>query len=186
MPLTTADFRFGSGLTAMHSEISPNALNELRETAARVPPGNFAEVGVYRGGSAAILYAVAQASGRALFLFDTFTGIPHQGPMDHHKVGDFGDVDLASLKAALPAATFCVGVFPDTLVDTGPLALVHVDCDQYASVKACCEAFGPRMVPGGVMVFDDCDVLAGARQALQECFGDRATVSVQGKYRVVF
>jgi hypothetical protein len=73
------------------SVIGPRALDDLRAAASEAPPGDFVEVGVYKGGSAAVLAEVARARGRRLFLFDTFSGMPHseQG-VDHHVVGDFG------------------------------------------------------------------------------------------------
>jgi O-methyltransferase len=45
-----------------------------------------------------------------------------------------------------------------------------VDVDIYASVLSCCEYFFPRMVPGGVLVFDDYGMLTceGAKIALDE------------------
>jgi predicted O-methyltransferase YrrM len=170
------------------SIISPDLVNELVETARAAPPGDLVEVGVYQGGSAAALGGVAREQGRRLFLFDTFSGIPHADPeRDHHKVGDFADTSLDSVRAAIPDAICMPGVFPDTLTpDVGPIALAHVDCDQYASVRACCIALGPLMVPGGVMVFDDYDALQGARVAVDEVFGGRVQMSAKGKARVVF
>ena len=38
---------------------------------------------------------------------------------------------------------------------SGPVAIVHMDCDLYASSKTVLELIGPRLVPGTVMVFDD-------------------------------
>jgi hypothetical protein len=45
---------------------------------------------------------------------------------------------------------------------------VHVDADQYDSLRAACEIFPPLMVSGGVMVFDDYGHLAGATQAVRD------------------
>lgn len=123
--------------------------------------------------SAQSLLAVAQAQGRALYLFDTFDGIPFKDHGDHRNVGDFRDVELDALRAALTGAVFCVGLFPDTLVDTGPLAFVHADADQYRSTRDICLHLGPRMVPGGLMLFDDYPHLESCRRAVDECFTRR-------------
>lgn len=169
------------------SVINADCLHELRREAEAAPPGNFAEVGVYRGGSAQHLYEVACATQRQLYLFDTFAGMPFRDAIDVHPVGDFGDTSLQYLRKALPLAIFRVGVFPETLGYTGPLALVHVDCDQHRSVRDCCELLAPRMVAGGVMVFDDYNVLPGARLAVDEIFGGRVEISpTTGKARVRF
>ena len=173
------------------SVISPDLVNELIEEARRAPDGDFVEVGVYKGGSLSALASVAREQGgtRRVWGFDTYAGIPFRlDGVDHHKVGDFGDTSLDAVRQAVPDAICVPGVFPDTLTDeVGPIALAHVDCDQYQSVYDCCRALGPRMVPGGVMVFDDPDVLPGAAEAVLAVFPrERITVSPRGKWRVYF
>jgi len=170
------------------SLLRPDVLNELIESARRAPPGDLIEVGVYQGGSAAGLAEVAREQGRRLFLFDTFTGMPHADPeVDVHRVGDFADTSLERVQQAIPEAICVPGVFPESLVpELGPIAVAHIDCDQYASVLACCRTLGPLMAEGGMMVFDDYDVLPGARRAVEEAFPGRVTISAQGKARVEF
>jgi O-methyltransferase len=170
------------------SLLGTRALHDLIETARAAPAGDFVEVGVYKGGSAAALAEIAREQGRRLFLFDTFAGMPHADPaVDRHVVGDFGDTSLEAVQKAIPGAICVPGVFPSTLYDdVGPIALAHVDCDQQASVAAWCRELAPRMVTGGVMVFDDYDVLPGARAAVDEAFGDRVRISAGGKARVIF
>ncbi len=56
-----------------------------------------------------------------------------------------------------PEVRLHTGVFPET---AGALAnrrfsFVHVDAVLYRSVLSACEFFYPRLVTGGVMVFDD-------------------------------
>lgn len=171
------------------SLIGPKELKELESAARAAPPGDLVEVGVYKGGSAAVLGKVAREQGRRLFLFDTFTGIPFRDDgVDHHNVGDFDDTSAEAVQAAVPNAHIREGLFPDTLTDeVGPIALAHIDCDQYRSVRACCQELAPRMVRGGVMVFDDPNVLPGAALAVRESFdGDRIRISDTGKWRVYF
>jgi O-methyltransferase len=176
----------------MHSLIRPDALNELAEAARAAPDGDLVEVGVYKGGSAWVLDMVGREQGRKVWLFDTFKGTPHaNSKFDLHKKHDFCDVDIEEVRAVVPDSQLVVGVFPNTLKDAdalgmGKVALAHIDCDQYRSVKACCEHLAKRMVPGGVMVFDDYDVLPGAKQAVDEVFGSRVAISAQGKARVYF
>jgi O-methyltransferase len=169
------------------SLINDEVLVELAEDARAAPPGDIVEVGVYQGGSAARLAEVACEQGRRLFLFDTFTGMPFAGEHDHHPVGDFADTSAEAVREAIPWAEVVEGVFPGTLHEgVGPIAFAHIDCDQYESVRACCEALGPLMVSGGIMAFDDYDALAGARMAVDECFPGRVSLSARGKARVTF
>lgn len=162
------------------SEISPAALDTLLFLAASTPPGCFAEVGVYRGGSASSLLHLARKQGRETYLYDTFRGIPYKGEYDSHNVGDFGDVDLAVVMENLSGAIFRVGVFPHTLGPEKDIAFVHVDCDQYQSVLDCARIFPDRMVTGGIMLFDDYKCLAGATKAVEESFNS-FNITPQGK-----
>lgn len=174
------------------SLICADVLNELVETVRACPPGIIVEVGVYKGGSARVLAGVAREQGRQLWLFDTFCGMPYaDASIDFHRKGEFGDTSLEAVRAAIPDAYLVPGVFPKTLKEADklgmkPIALAHIDCDQYRSVKACCEQLAARMVAGGFMVFDDYEALEGARCAVDEVFGRRVEMSPRGKARVRF
>lgn len=147
-----------SGLTM----VDPNRLYILYQTARRAQAlkGDAAEVGVYRGGTARLLGRVFHGD-RTLHLFDTFSGMPEtDASKDTHRKGDFSDTSLAGVKAVMegiPYVGFHPGFFPDTTkeLNSSHFAFVHVDVDIHRSVKDACEFFYPRLVPGGVMVFDD-------------------------------
>lgn len=128
-------------------------------------PGDFAECGVYKGGSAFIIcqaLTAAPRNGKTLHLFDTFSGMPELANDDPCglKQGHFGDTSLELVREYLQDfrfVTFHPGLIPDTL---GPLAeanfaLVHIDVDLYQTALDCCSFFYPRLMQGGVMVFDD-------------------------------
>ena len=152
--------------------LSPGALDDLAELAASSPAGGcFVEVGVYKGGSAQRLAEVAAAQGRALYLFDTFKGIPVQGPHDHHQVGDFGDADAQAIRAAIPGAVVVEGVFPESIVPMPPVAFTHIDCDQYASIAGAIMNLQALLMPSGVMLFDDYGCLEGATRAVHDLIG---------------
>lgn len=160
--------------------LSPAALATLERLAASAPSGDFVEVGVFRGGSAQRLYRIAEAQGRALWCFDTFTGLVDRSPLDAIPLGHFdaGGVAAAEhLQAVLPHARIIMGTFPDVLAVRpeifvellhGGIAFAHVDCDQYWSVKGTIAALWPRMVAGGLILCDDYDALHGARAAVDE------------------
>ncbi len=134
--------------------IPERELLELVELCTSTPDGAIVEIGVYKGGSAYRLNEVAR--GRKLHLFDTFKGIPFVGSQDLIPLGAFSDTSKEAVQAALPEATIYEGLFPDTLPDDlVNLAFVHVDCDQQATCREAIERLWPRMVPGGIMAFDD-------------------------------
>lgn len=166
-------------LTRLESLLPPAALNAVCTLATETPPGDFVELGVYRGGTAAQLYTIADAQGRTLHLFDTFAGHPgvdeHHDAPRHHYVGRYHDgIAPARLVELLPNAKVYVGPFPRTFPNalTG-IAFAHVDMDLYAPTVAACRLLPPRMVPGGVIVFDDYDQddCPGVREAVDAAFG---------------
>jgi O-methyltransferase len=127
--------------------------------------GDFAECGVYRGGSAFLIASTLADSGirrRELHLFDTFEGMPSTANDDPSgiKEGQFGDTSLTAVKDYLrdfPFLSFHPGYIPATLesVMDRRFAFVHIDCDLHLTTKDCLEFFYNRMVTGGVMIFDD-------------------------------
>lgn len=162
-------------------------LIEMLTRAEATPPGCFVEVGVYKGGSAWRLQELAQRQCRALFLYDTFTGIPHQAFCDSHHIGDFADADYDQVVSTFPYARVVKGIFPGSAVGMPGIAFAHIDCDQYQSVLESALYLQPRMVADGVMWFDDSPCLAGARLAVHELYADRVQLSSDhGKHYVVF
>jgi O-methyltransferase len=137
--------------------------------------GAVAEIGVYRGGSAKLLARVCDGK-KKIHLFDTFEGMPETHPThDFHERGDFADTSLEAVRAYLsdcPEIDLHPGFFPASAggMPEQLFSLVHVDVDIYASVLSCCEYFFPRMVAGGVLVFDDYGMVTceGAKIALDE------------------
>lgn len=146
--------------------------------------GSWAELGVYRGGSAGILSAASRGE-KDIYLFDTFAGLP--GPDAAHDpywiAGELrADVtEIIALK--LPGVQLVPGQFPGSvggLRSDVRFSLVHVDVDLAESTRAACEWFYPRMVPGGVLVFDDYgNVLCpGVRESVDEYFANRQEVPI--------
>jgi hypothetical protein len=189
-------------MTYLPSLISAGTLLDLAAVAGSTPSGCFVEVGVYRGGSAAFLYQVAEAQGRTLHLFDTFAGHtvidPAHDNVACHYMGRFAENadSLADLRRAMPHAVFHVGTFPDTLGEDPPtptqgIAFVHADVDVYWPTRAICEILPARMVPGGVIWFDDYPYLEGCPgvvEAVNEAFGpppDEAGLIRAGGHRIV-
>ena len=125
--------------------------------------GDFIECGVFRGGTALLAAEVLRKANdrRPLHLFDSFSGMPDTLAGDTFSKGDFGNTSEATVRALL-APTKCdirvhSGYMPDTFVsaDISQVAYAHIDVDLYKSVCDCVEFVYPRLVPGGVMIFDD-------------------------------
>ncbi len=60
-------------------------------------------------------------------------------------------------------------------------SLVHFDCDLYAPTKAALEAFWPRIVRGGVVIFDEYAIhdWSGETAAVDEFIADKPEVQLQ-------
>lgn len=142
-----------------------------------VLPGHVAEVGVYRGGSARLLAGVFKGSTKELHLFDTFAGLPKPDPKrDLYLEGELAASyeEATTFLEDYENIVFHPGLFPETAIglEAHRFCFVHVDVDLYQSVYDCCEFFYPRLVQGGVMIFDDYGSLKcpGAKLAVDEFF----------------
>jgi O-methyltransferase len=146
-------------------------------------PGDAAELGVYKGGSAALIAAAYASANKPVHLFDTFTGMPAPDPArdsSAHGAGEFFKTSadsVADFLADFPNVRIHPGLFPDSgaPVRERRFGFVHVDAVIHQSVHDACEFFYPRMVPGGVMIFDDYDSpqCPGAACAVDSYFRDR-------------
>lgn len=87
---------------------------------ANLLEGDFAEVGVYRGGTG-LLLSMLSVREKNVHLFDTFDGMPEtDDKVDLHTFGDFSDTSLISVKKLLgefPKTLFYPGLFPETARD---------------------------------------------------------------------
>jgi O-methyltransferase len=164
--------------------LTDEAMFNLYQVAGQVAsvPGDAAEVGVYKGGTAVLLAQRFETAGKRLFLFDTFEGMPESADarLDRHRAGDFDDTSLEAVTRALSRwndVELVPGFFPETAKPAADrtFALAHVDVDIYQSVLDCCEFFYPRLSPGGAIVLDDYGQRScpGARKAVDEFFADK-------------
>lgn len=157
------------------------ALN-IRQILAEGIAGDFAELGVYHGNSAAVLAWYARQEGRQVALFDTFGGFDPRdfvGP-DQDPPQAFTDTSLDAVRRLVgeDRVRYLPGWFPDSLPPDlldARFSVVHLDCDLYAPIKAGMEFFFPRLSLGGLMIVHDYSNLhwVGVRQAVDEFLAPR-------------
>jgi tetratricopeptide (TPR) repeat protein len=149
----------------------------IKQVIADGVPGDMAEVGVYRGNSAAVLAYYARSSARQLFLFDTFDGFDKRDltGVDRRVSADFSTTSLQLVRQVVGEAnvSFVEGYFPQSIPDgfsERTFAVVHLDCDLYSPMKAGLEFFYPRLAPGGLLLLHDYSsgCFPGAKQAVDE------------------
>lgn len=130
----------------------------------RLIPGDILEVGVWRGGTVALLAsAVRSDPDKIVYLADTFLGVVKAGMDDTAYIGgEHADtsIDLVNdLLTGLNLSNISLlpGVFPEETGSSirGKLALLHCDVDVYSSAKGVVEWGIPLLSQGGAIVFDD-------------------------------
>jgi hypothetical protein len=144
-----------------------HTLTRAAHQASRIE-GDFVECGVNNGGTAmsVITYLGAEMfKDRRFFLFDTYRGLePSQKNAKEQAntrlLDDAYTPVLDKVRERFSPYDFTeivAGVVPETLAqyDGGKVAYLHIDMNvAYPEVEAF-KFFWPKMVPGGVVVFDD-------------------------------
>lgn len=136
-------------------------VGELRDVA-----GGILEVGVWRGGTGALMAARAASLDlpERVYLCDTWSGVVKTGEVDtYYRDGKHDNASretVAELVGSLGLKNVGLlqGIFPE---DTGDeiagerFRLCHCDVDVYRSAKDVFDWVWPRLASGGVVVFDD-------------------------------
>lgn len=121
--------------------------------------GCLAEVGVYKGGTAAIL---SKSLGKHLHLFDTFAGLPSSKVKLDDLVAS-GWLDDVSPNSVLDLMTTSenvylhVGVFPETTLNIKchSYSMIHLDTDIFESTLDGLNYFYPKLNKGGIIIVHD-------------------------------
>lgn len=138
-------------------------------------PGDFAELGVYKGESAKIIHLMDPS--RIFHLYDTFEGFKEEdlenetGEATTYTTRNFADTSLETARRYIAGndnLVFHPGRFPESIVvsrqslvkkidsnDYRLFSLVNLDADLYNPTKAGLEFFYPLLSPGGVIIIHD-------------------------------
>ncbi len=128
--------------------------------------GALIEVGVWRGGSGALIALRNKLDGRAesVYLCDTFTGVVKTSVYDPtYREGEHDDTTKGTVQdllrqLGLETTKILVGIYPDetgAMVSESSFRFCHIDVDVYQSAKDVLKTIWPKMVVGGIVVFDD-------------------------------
>ena len=163
----------GGDLTRLYGFI----LN-IKQCLADGVAGDFAELGVWRGNSAAVLAHFAAQNGRHVYLFDTFTGFDARDlrGVDGHHGAQFTETTLDAVRKTVgheAHTTYVPGFFPESVTpatERATYAVVNIDCDLYAPTIAALQFFYPRMARGGILFLHDyaSGIWPGVTQAIDE------------------
>lgn len=157
--------------------------------------GDIVECGVGWGRSLVHLLSILKMHGqlRTLWAYDSFEGFPEPSPEDasirNPQKGewksDLHDIERMLLNEAgfsraflRQRLVFVKGFFENTLPSYSgkEIALLHVDVDLYNSYKTVLQELYPRVIKGGVILFDEYkntwerEKFPGAEKAIDEFF----------------
>jgi O-methyltransferase len=144
-------------------------------------PGDTAECGVFTGASSWFICEHFAGSGKTHHGFDSFAGLPEPAPVDgfYWRRGDCRTTEETA-RAALDGfeAVLYPGWIPDRFGEVADreFCFVNIDVDLYEPTRESIEFFYPRIVPGGVLVFDDYGSSLqspGVARAVDELMADR-------------
>jgi O-methyltransferase len=159
--------------------------------------GCFVECGVAKGGCSALMAMVAREnkSGRKIWLFDSFEGLPEQTSQDEYQepimpkpedksaslvaqgycLGTFDEVEtllFSKLGLSRDNVFMVKGWFEETLPayrdKVGTIAILRIDADWYESIKCCLENFYDNVIAGGYIIIDDYGSVIGCKKAADE------------------
>ena len=172
----------------VYSMLKPELMHSLARECVRVLraeiPGDFVDVGVWKGGSSMIMKFIDEQleGGRGLWCLDIFDTmdlrvIDQDDPIEDRIIVSALDLarehfstegvrtsiaeieqNFRSFGLDLEGVEFVSGnlIAPDFPFDrVGPIALLRIDCDFYSATKNTLEQLYPKLSPGGTVIFDD-------------------------------
>lgn len=190
-----------------------NLARAAQDVISRGVKGDFLEAGVALGGSAIVLGRIKEAD-RDLNLYDVFEMIPAPGARDGDDAHcRFREIESGGSKGLGPdlyygytkdlirvvrenLTRFGVppersrihlkpGLFEQSLDVCRPVALAHIDCDWYDSVKVCVNRILPYLSVGGVIAFDDYSSFSSCRTLVDELLDSRSDLKIIYKARSI-
>lgn len=157
-------------------------LRELNAVLDRYVAGDVVELGCYVGTASLFLAKALAGSGRELYLYDSFAGLPEKTAEDASPAGlQFKAGELLATKkqliqnlkkanVALPKIkkAWFDELKPSDLPDK--IAFAFLDGDYYQSIMDSLKLVWPKLAPGAVVVVDDYSnpALPGASKAVDE------------------
>jgi hypothetical protein len=186
------------GLTMVHDAALTDLATQVDMVLAEQVPGALVECGVWCGGASFFMADLLRNAGvtdRKVWLFDSFEGMPQPEEIDGPAAAKWAAAVekpwyAGTVPFTLPAVQqsaralgvsdyteFVQGWFDQTLPAlrerVGPIAILRIDCDWYASVKCCLDNLYDQVSDGGFIVLDDYYTYDGCTLAVHEFLSKR-------------
>lgn len=161
-------------------------LREVKAVLAAKIPGDFVEMGCYKGDTSVQIGKMLD-NNRRLFVYDSFAGLPDKLSQDNSPAGvqfvagelpaSKQDVIVRLKKAGLNNVLVRKAWFSELESEDLPdqIALAFLDGDFHSSIMDSLRLVWPKLVPGALVVVDDYqnEALPGAAKAVDEWLRQR-------------
>ena len=145
-------------------------------------PGDFVELGCYKGDTSLLLAEVLVGSDKKLWIYDSFEGLPEKSTEDISVMGENfkggelfvtkREVKERFLRAGLPVPIIKKAWFKDLQDEDLPevIAFAFLDGDFYDSIKDSLKLVESKMNSGAKMIIHDYnnEALPGVKKAVDE------------------
>ena len=145
-------------------------------------PGDFVELGCYKGDTSLLLAEVLGDSDKKLWIYDSFEGLPEKSTEDASVIGENfkggelfvtkREVKERFLRAGLPVPIIKKAWFKDLQDEDLPekIAFAFLDGDFYDSIKDSLKLVESKMNSGAKMIIHDYnnEALPGVKKAVDE------------------
>lgn len=172
---TYSPWLFNQEFLTIYNQIKNNTLVDiyrcyevftLMKQVNKLSEGAIIEIGVFQGGTAAIIASQAKryVINENIYLCDTFEGVVKSSQLDGYYTNGEHSASASIIEQLLKDmkienTLLLRGIFPE---DTARMITVdekfrfcHIDVDVYQSAKDIIEWIWPRMVIGGIVLYDD-------------------------------
>jgi O-methyltransferase len=143
-------------------------------------PGDTAECGVWNGAASWFICEHFAGSDKVHHGFDSFEGLPEPAAVDgnYWRKGDCSTTeDVARANLSAFAMRLYKGWIPERFDEVADrrFCFVHIDVDLFEPTRDSIAFFYPRIVAGGVMLFDDYGsaMCPGAAKAIEGFMADQ-------------
>lgn len=150
-------------------------------------PGDFVELGCYKGDTSLMLAEVIKDSDKKLYIYDSFEGLPEKSAEDKSVLGENfvagallvskREVKERFLRAGLKVPVIKKAWFSELISEDLPdkISFAFLDGDFYESIKDSLKLVENKMSGGGIIIVHDYNnpALPGVKKAVDEWAGTR-------------
>ena len=167
-----------------NDQVSLKETEYIINTASKclVVPGDFVELGCYKGDTSLLLAEVLKDSDKKLWIYDSFEGLPEKSAFDNSLLGeDFKKGELLVtkrevkerfLRAGLKVPVIKKGWFSSFSSDDLPekISFCFLDGDFYESIRGGLKLVENKLSDGAILIVHDYNnpALPGVKKAVDE------------------